>query len=61
MTRSPELTTVKNELNERIDYHRKLMKKAAEHGDPEELFSHLAVIRELEWIKKDLGLDLKLI
>ena len=61
MTRSPELTTVKNVLNERIAYHRDLADSARIDCDWQEYTNHLSVVEELEWIKKDLGLDLKLI
>ncbi len=59
MIETSNLIAVKNVLNERIDYHRKLMKEAGKCGDLEETLSQLGIIRELEWIKKDLGLDLK--
>lgn len=59
MSKSIELKTLKALLDERIDYHMKKANAASNYDNREDYLAHIDVIKELEWIKKDLGLDLK--
>lgn len=61
MEKSIQLKALKELLDERIDHHMREAEVALEYDDIEEHLAHIDAIKELEWIKKDLGLDLKLI